>query len=894
MIGCASHRIRKAVSVNIVLGVLTSWFIYLSAVNFERGALALDASGDGDGAESLRIASFMYYAIALLVLNHSIYFLHYDHSRRDELWKAKKKLGRSILLCQCYRRTTIKTAKKKKKGQEKGSVRTSDLKRRTADLKVVLKETVKAQGRFYAFYMLLREVAECSLQFAGLQQMCGRADVGIVKARAYLLSANLICLPLLIWAADNIWGRVVATAILQVAEKLFDKSFVIAGVVFQIVVGESSQAATSGSVMSQFAFHAPVLVPAMLALSNPKSSIVSLLISTDKREARKRHLAAVRIQRFVRQKFRPNGKKSRSSVFWEVVLAVAREHAATPVAGVGAVALSRRCWTRCDTKQAFFLFTGTTFVVLGASLLIFVAASVHEQSLICTAAVGDAAAFLYPRVYFSDGLFGRMQCGWSHAVRLSASGAGVRSFPESKSAYQRMTKLTSIDLSHNPELVHIPASFAAIPNVEFLSLSGCSHFQGLPFALCHASDDAPPLHTLRLDGTLAQRQLNWSGQLMGLAERAEESANASTSSSQPPPLRLSSVCSSVLKSSLQQLDLSNNNFQCRPTTMLSYPRPKSTRDFVLYAGSSDAPLGAKTASSAGVCDFVAVLSPLRKLQTLDLSGNSIISLQSEFWSATSFIIMNVVNDTLTSSGITLTGNPIESMEVSGWPASFVERILRGLGRDRIRLRALSLGLITGVADDMFDIIQQFPGLREIEMLSLSRVKVRKDYRPPKFRRLKTLWLTRADPDKTFGYEKAWFSSLDQLEHLLIWRVGWDESVRINSATDFAVSSNLRVLTISCVDLDGGNNATGFLKNLGHLERLILLCTDTESRKIGLCGANSSAILQKWGLDVSRTELLIGNMIEDRDAPDSYSDLDGEAWTEYGENMKAQQSKSCSR
>ena len=143
--------------------------------------------------------------------------------------------------------------------------------------------------------MLLREVAECSIQFAGLQQMCGRADVGIVKARAFLLSANLILLPLIIWAADKFWGQVVAIATFQVAEKLFDKSFVVAGVVFQIVAGEANEAAMRGSALSQFAFHAPILVPALLALANPKSSIVSLLISTDKRETRRKNNAAARI-----------------------------------------------------------------------------------------------------------------------------------------------------------------------------------------------------------------------------------------------------------------------------------------------------------------------------------------------------------------------------------------------------------------------------------------------------------------------------------------------------------------------------------------------------------------------------------------------------------------------
>ena len=90
------------------------------------------------------------------------------------------------------------------------------------------------KGRFYGLYAVLHEIFECSIHFAGIQEMASRADVGLVQARSSVLSVNLMTLPMLVWFANRVGGRYVARATFQIAEKLFDKAFVVTGVLFQI------------------------------------------------------------------------------------------------------------------------------------------------------------------------------------------------------------------------------------------------------------------------------------------------------------------------------------------------------------------------------------------------------------------------------------------------------------------------------------------------------------------------------------------------------------------------------------------------------------------------------------------------------------------------------------
>ena len=66
---CSSRRIRNAVAVNVFLGLLTSWFLYTAAVNFERSALLLALSGKDNAAAGARATSFVYFAIAFAVLH---------------------------------------------------------------------------------------------------------------------------------------------------------------------------------------------------------------------------------------------------------------------------------------------------------------------------------------------------------------------------------------------------------------------------------------------------------------------------------------------------------------------------------------------------------------------------------------------------------------------------------------------------------------------------------------------------------------------------------------------------------------------------------------------------------------------------------------------------------
>ena len=78
-----------------------------------------------------------------------------------------------------------------------------------------------------------RELFENGVQLLGLMQEAAIGDVDDLFIRAVVLSLNLILLPLVAAGAHLRFGSVFSKGVAVVIEKLFDKVFVISGIIFR-------------------------------------------------------------------------------------------------------------------------------------------------------------------------------------------------------------------------------------------------------------------------------------------------------------------------------------------------------------------------------------------------------------------------------------------------------------------------------------------------------------------------------------------------------------------------------------------------------------------------------------------------------------------------------------
>jgi hypothetical protein len=793
-------------------------------------------------------------------------------------------------------------------------------------LRKLHREFTNPTGRMYAVFMVLREIFECAIQFAGLQEMSDRADVGLVHARASLLSANLIVLPVFVWAANRIGGRFFARATLQITEKLFDKAFVVTGVLFQISAGEDvASVAVESSSMALFAFHAPVLFPAFVFILNPTSSMASLMTHSERLATERRTAAAKTLQQFARQRVlratRIGCERERSGWAWDFVAMQMRqgtlwgtsrlrleddEKGGEEFGKEGKEASEQRSThllrmtlmekvrerlrdklreTKHGPRRVFRVTAAVASFVAGVVLLAVVTTSIRAQSARCAAVLGDVAQYLRPRVFFGEqGVYGPTQCGFAYATKLAAQGTGLtsRNLPSAQSAYEAMVKLKSIDVSHNPDFESAPPSWGAIPHLESVSFSGNTRFRGLPFSLCAAASSS--VTTLSLDGTVAEKKVDWSrGKLFEFQQSAgteketkkdQNNHNNNTGATAAPP-RLSAACAGALRSTLL-LDLSGNGLTC-PDYALEYIRPEASTNFLLYDG--DGRLHRKTSSSGGdssgggpaACQFAALIEPLRKLRALNLSHNALRSLQTEFFSVTKFITLNA--NASATSGIALAGNPVEVVHIGAQPADFVERWLETLGRGGVRLRALQLSHIDGLLHTTLDTLQAFPGLREVEVLSLRSIDSQYTYAGiGRLESLRTLWISYIvddvlkNPELTGFALKGWI--LPSVEHGLFYSVPFDpnNTVVFTSAANFPEGSRLLTLEIPCESITpkGGVAAAGVFERLNRtLARLIIHNRDNSGLQ---CGSNTLAHL---GLSNKTTKLEERSWLVREDAPSSY-------------------------
>ncbi len=636
---------------SVLLGLITTMFIFAGASRFEREAWQLHFKTDAatssaaiisDGGEqsgssasredivNLHVLAATYLAVAWACLHHSFFLLVAGPDEEFVLITAIRK--KSARADRCF---------------------------------TIVDSFVNSNGKFFPIFLVCREVAENTVQLLGVNNTARVSDVQDVQLRAVLLALNLVVLPLAAVFTFRTWGATVAEATVVTLEAAFDNAFIIVGVLFQL----DAASIVLGSVSDQISEHLPQLLPAILFVLQDQTPLMMLAEMANVQEEQQRQDVAARtIQALVRRRqCAATHKHVDRSTSWSNVLvdvrgSLGQAHAETRQRRPCSVKVQRQV-RRCAQDVSaigrtwtgrFFAAAGVVSIAFGVVLWAHVAISIQQIENACVARVGNIATCFRPRIYFKDtGLFARGDCHFdavasancSRSARLEAEP------PEAATAdFETMDQLRHVDVSLNAQLRTIPAGWSRIPRLASLNLTGCSNFVGLPFQLCRSRS----LEVVALSGTVAEKQLNWSGQI--------RVTNASK------PVDVSDACKIALQKTLVALDLSHNNFS-------------------LTCG-------------AGECDpsqQLAFIVSLQRLSSLDLSHNAIVELTStnNYFAQTSIVDRN--SEGSLGSGVSLAGNPIRHVDMVASTGDRISRVLHTLRQNPLSTSLRTLRL-SGAAD----------------------------------------------------------------------------------------------------------------------------------------------------------------------------------------------------
>jgi hypothetical protein len=634
------------------------------------------------------------------------------------------------------------------------------------------KEFTKVSGRYYFLHLALREVFETITQLAGLGGTAKSLDIDAVVLRATILSLNLILLPVLIgglyWRLGNIFSRIGAT----IFEKLFDRMFIYVGVLMA-VQANADGSSDAEHIWDVFARHGPVLLPVFFFLIKPRGSLQKLVAWS---EARKLDAATRIIQRFVRARVLSQFR-SRSDVRWSFVInrfSNLRNLMQAPFAaaskldtkeeeeeeergnGTGTTTsiAARRCVVAitCLRSNAIVLCLGALALLsllVGTLLLTYVSVAIRLQSATCREQFGPIADCLRPRLYFrSEGIFGRTDCAFEKVVSANCSSGRLPTtmtrLPDTPDIWATMQLLERIDVSSNPSLVSAPQSLSLVPTLRVLNFSGTS-LRGLPFKVCNM----PTLTSLDLMGTPASTALDWSdGQLR----------NASWEDS------LSSACTAALENNLVVLNLSRNSLRCQDYDIIGVASQLSMSSRIVYHAKKSNP-----SKSEYLCDFQNIVMPMKALMTVDLSHNSLDSVNIALQEVLRGVVDTNIVQMTHKSGVLLVGNPIAAISFVGTSSSYVEAWLQSLAQGNVPAKFVRLLTITGSMEGVWPWIKSSVLQSSIEKLSLRSVDLLATFEGlGRMQELTELYFDSLPSNgEMYGVNAHWFDDLPKLRQALL-------------------------------------------------------------------------------------------------------------------------------
>ena len=525
----AGVRDERARFISLALGIVAAMFIFLGGQNYENASL--DPKFSSATVINLQIWCVVYFAVSWLCMHHAIFLL---------VVKVKASQSNSKSSTNSQDNTV----------ERKGSMgKLVDMKQEVCSWR---QEILSSSGKWNVSYLLVREALESIVQLVGILNTARIADVTDVYKRALLLSLNLIVLPLVVLVADATWGPLVARSILIAVETMFDKAFIVLGVILQ----SNSGVDASASVFSQLFENLPTLLPAIMFCVSRRTSIMALASMQDTKET------------------------NRDST--------TRTATTTRSFSLGELAQTLQHTVSGDKERFIITLVGIVSFVLGVALLTHVKISIKNQAQKCEAAVGALAHCLLPKIYFRDnGLFGETACCFENATIANCSGGRlldnnaipVQILPEAPNIYTNMTRLILIDVSDNIDLSRLPESWSRVPSLTQINAAGCTSLITLPLKLCSMSTT---LRGLDIQSTPCSKALNWSMQFQSDGLIAEACVGALSITLESLDLSHNSIGHSNIESNefdwiqqlqkLQYLDLSHNSINVLDESVLTLTR----------------------------------------------------------------------------------------------------------------------------------------------------------------------------------------------------------------------------------------------------------------------------------------------------------------------------------
>ena len=394
---------------------------------------------------------------------------------------------------------------------------------------------------FFWFYhqhcTAAREIFENLIQLLGLYQISMVSDIDRVLVLASVFSLNLVLLPAVALLAEVTSGPVFAKGVSILLEVLFDKAFVIGGVVFRLGVKENLETPMGVQILR----HLPVLLPAVAFAVGKSTPFINIANSFDKKERDRRLRAA----RCIQQAYRMGALH-----FKDVTFALTYMKQKT----LANSELVLRHQKEARITKIVLVTAGTCSTLCGLFVWFYAALSISNQMNVCEEHFGPITHCMRPRVYFSTwidhGLFSPTSCSLAnvkeincHANKFKNELYGVTTFKETDK-YRLLTNVTDINISsvRNSLITSLPKSWSILPKLVTIDASHNPQLRTLPFDLCNTNNI--DLTRLDLTGTNSGMKLDWS--------------NIQVPS--PTENTISQGCAKELNGKLQMLSLASNNY----------------------------------------------------------------------------------------------------------------------------------------------------------------------------------------------------------------------------------------------------------------------------------------------------------------------------------------------
>ena len=354
-----------------------------------------------------------------------------------------------------------------------------------------------AGGELFWLKLVILEILEIGLQLKSITATAASSHVTEISMSVFVLSANLVVLPLLIRLSRRLFPSLEMfgiCAVILLVEIVFDKIYVCIAVLLRY----NTLIQRDMKVVDQLIVHGALLVPAVMTALDLQDA---LTLATQ--------YVASRDDVVLKNLGKTEPVHETDSASHGITLK--QENS---MKQFSAFVEKRPCILK--------MFSAGLAIALisGLSLGLYVGFAVHAVHIDCNDRIGKIASCAQQKFYFSSGLFGETSCAFERVESFVCADGyqldpSVVSLPNAVGEYQKMHKLTFINLSGS-SLEMTPAGWSKIPafdsNGFSIDLSNSLSLTDIEFSLCAF---ATPLKSINLKGTPVSMHLNWTAALNG-------------------------------------------------------------------------------------------------------------------------------------------------------------------------------------------------------------------------------------------------------------------------------------------------------------------------------------------------------------------------------------------